>query len=158
MKAAVYTKYGSPDVLKLMKVEKPVPKEHEILIKIYATTVTNGDVRLRASDFPLLFWLPARFLVGLFKLKKEFDVVFDAVGKTTKGKAKRILRTSGIFVSVKMLTIEKKDHLLKLKELAEKEKIKPFIDKYYPLEEIVNAHRYVDQGHKKGNVVIENEE
>ena len=302
MKAILYTKYGSPDVLNLMEIEKPIPKDHEILIKIRAATVTSGDVRLRSSDFPPLFWLPARLIFGLFKPKKtilghefsgivegmgkdvinfkvgdavfgtttmlptgsyaeyiclpqkwkhgvihlkptnlnfheaaalpiggmtalfllekanisknhkilvygasgsvgsygvqiakqfgssvtgvcstsnidivkslgadkvidytkddytlqndNFDIVFDAVGKTTKSKAKSVLKKGGVFVSVKMLTKEKNEHLLKLKELAEKGKLKPLIDKCYPLEEIVSAHRYVDQGHKKGNVVI----
>ena len=302
MKAILYTKYGSPDVLKLMEIEKPIPKDNEILIKIHAATVTSGDVRLRSSDFPPLFWLPARLIFGLFKPKKKilghelsgvvegkgkdvtnfkigdevfgtttmlntgsyaeyiclpekwkhgviqlkptnlnfkeaaalpvggmtalfllekgkisenqkvlvygasgsvgsyavqiakqfgssvtgicstsnidivkslgadkvidytkddytsqkdkFDIVFDAVGKTTKSKAKRVLKKDGVFVSVKMLTKEKNEHLLKLKELAEKGKLKPLIDKCYQLEEIVSAHKYVDQGHKKGNVVI----
>lgn len=303
MKAVIYSKYGSPDVLKQMELDKPVPKDNEILVKIHAATVTSGDVRLRASDFPPIFWLPARLIFGLFKpkkkilghelsgiverkgkdvtkfdigdevfgtttmlktgsyaeyiclpekwkhgvvalkpknlsfkeaaalpiggmtslfllekaniksgqhvliygasgsvgsyavqiakslgaivtgvcstsnlemvkslgadkvldytqedytlLKKEVDIVFDAVGKTTKSVAKKILKKEGAFVSVKMLTTEKMEHLLKLKELAEKGKIKPYIDTSYPLEEIVKAHTYVDQGHKKGNVVIE---
>lgn len=303
MKAAVYLKYGSPDVLNLVEVNKPIPKDNEILIKIHAATVTSGDVRLRGSDFPPLFWLPARLIFGLFKpkkkilghelsgvveekgkevtkfnigdevfgtttmlktgsyaeyiclpekwkhgvvnlkpvnlnfkesaalpiggmtalfllekanitldqkvliygasgsvgsyavqiaksfgasvtavcsssnvellkslnadkvldytkedytlLKNDFDIVFDAVGKTTKAKAKGILNKQGAFVSVKMITSEKVEHLLKLKDLAEKGKIKPIIDKYYSLEEIVSAHKYVDLGHKTGNVVIE---
>ncbi len=303
MKAVVYTKYGLPDVLEPTEIDKPIPKDNEILIKIHAATVTSGDVRLRASDFPPLFWLPARIIFGLFSpkkkilghefsgvveekgkevtkfnigdeifgtttmlktgsyaeyiclpqewkhgvvglkpvnlnfkesaalpvggmtalfllekanitrgqkvlvygasgsvgsyavqianhfgasvvgvcstsnldmvkslgadkvidyskedyasLKSEFDIVIDAVGKTTRSKAKNILNKSGVFVTVKMLTSEKSEHLLKLKELAEKGELKPFIDRYYPLEEIVSAHKYVDQGHKKGNVVIE---
>ncbi len=302
MKAVVYTKYGLPGVLKQMEIDKPRPKNNEILVKIHAATVTSGDVRLRGSDFPPLFWLPARLILGLFKpkktilghelsgvveeigkevtkfkvgdevfgtttmlktgsyaeyiclpeewkhglvglkpvnlnfqesaalpiggmtalfllekanitkekniliygasgsvgsyavqlarhfgssvtgvcstsnlemvkslgaekvidykkedyasLKKEFDIVFDAVGKTTKSKAKNILKKGGVFVSVKMLTHERTEHLLKLKDLAETGVLKPFIDKVYPLEEIVSAHEYVDKGHKKGNVVI----
>ena len=71
MKAIVYEKYGSPEVLKVKDIVKPKPKEDEILVKIHAATVTSGDVRLRASDFPPIFWLPARLIFGLFKPKKK---------------------------------------------------------------------------------------
>lgn len=303
MKAVVYTKYGSPDVLKLVDIEKPQPKDNEILVKIIATTVTSGDVRLRSSDFPLLVWFPVRLMFGLFRPKKEilghefsgiveaigkdvteykvgdeifatptmlntgsyaeyicipenrkkgvlglkpknlsfneaaalpvggmtalfllnkaklgkgqqvliygasgsvgsyamqiakeqaaevvavcssskldmvkslgadraidykkddysllkdkFDIVFDAVGKTSRSKAKKILKQGGRFVSVKSLTSPTQEHLNKLKELAEKQKIKPYIDKCFLLSEIKAAHKYVDSGGKKGNVVIE---
>ena len=70
MKAAVYHNYGPPEVLQLTEVAKPTPKENEILVKIHAASVTSGDARLRASDFPALFWLPARLIFGLFKPKK----------------------------------------------------------------------------------------
>lgn len=303
MKAVVYEKYGSPEVLKLKDIEKPKPKDDEILVKIYASTVTSGDVRLRSSDFPPLVWLPARLIFGLFKPKKKilghelagiveeiginvtefkigdsvfgtttmlrtgsyaeyiclpqkwksgvigikpenltyqeaaalpvgamtaiylfekailkngqsvlvygssgsvgsyavqvasqkgatvtglcstanfnmvkslgaeslidykkedysegnkkFDIIFDAVGKTTKSKAKKVLKPGGKFVSVKMLTKEKSEYLPLIKDMAEKEELKPFIDKSFKISEIVEAHEYVDQGRKKGNVVIE---
>jgi NADPH:quinone reductase-like Zn-dependent oxidoreductase len=303
MKAVVYTKYGSPYVLNPTEIEKPVPKDNEMLIKIHAATVTSGDARLRASDFPPLFWLPARLILGLFAPKKQilghewsgvvedkgknitkfnlgdevfgtttmlktgsyaeyicvpqawkhgvialkptnltykesaalpiggmtalfllekariaksqkvlvfgasgsvgtyavqiakhfgaavtgvcstsnlamvvslgakkvidytkvdytlsesdFDIVFDAVGKTSRSKTKNAMKKNGVFVSVEMLTKETTEHLLKLKELAEQGAIVPFIDKCYPLEKIVDAHLYVDQGHKRGNVVID---
>ncbi len=303
MKAIIYTQYGPPDVLRPAEIVKPEPKENEILIKICAATVTSGDVRLRSSNFPPLFWLPARLIFGLLRPKKQilgheladtvekigekvtkfkigdsvfgtttmlntgsyaeyiclpqewkhgvveikpenlsfkeaaalpvggmtamyllekanigagqqvliygasgsvgsyavqianqrgscvtavcshpnfemvrslgaekvidykeedyserkekFDIVFDAVGKTTKSRAKKILNSKGAFISVKMLTKERSDHLRKIKELAEKGKLKPFIDSIYTLDEIVLAHRYVDLGHKRGNVVIE---
>lgn len=307
MKAALYDTYGPPSVLKLTKVEKPQPKDNEILIKIHAATVTSGDVRLRASDFPPLVWLPARMIFGLFKPKKrilghelagsieavgkditkfkvgdhvfgtttmlktgsyaeyiclpqewkhgvvekkpenlsfkeaaalpvgamtalfllekaylslgikgggevliygasgsvgsyavqiaaqqgamvtgvcsgsnfemvkslgaekvidykkedyshreeKFDIVFDAVGKTTRSKAKKVLNAKGAFVSVKMMTKEKSDSLKWIKNLAEEKKLKPFIDSIFPLDEIVSAHEYVDSGRKRGNVVID---
>lgn len=303
MKAVVYNKYGPPEVLSLTEIDKPIPKANEILVKIHAATVTSGDVRLRSSDFPLLIWLPARLILGLFKPKKKvlghelsgvveeigkdvtkfkvgdkifgtttmlkfgsyaeyvclpqtwkhgvvslkptnlsfkeaatlpigamtalfllekakitngqnvlvygasgsvgsyavqlanqlgasvtgvcstsnlglvkslgankvidytkedytslpnkFDIVFDAVGKTTKSKANKILNKNGSFVSVKTMTSEKDEHLLKIKNLAETGNLKPFIDKTYQLTEMIDAHKYVDKGHKKGNVVIE---
>ena len=307
MRAAIYDTYGPPNVITMAKVEKPRPKDDEILIEIHAATVTSGDVRLRGSDFPPLFWLPARLIFGLFKPKKKilghelagtieavgkdvtkfkigdhvfgtttmlktgsyaeyicmpqkwkhgviekkpenlsfkeaaalpvgamtamfllekayqsleikggvkvliygasgsvgsyavqiatqqgatvtgvcggsnfemvkslgaeyvidykkadysqheerFDIVFDAVGKTTKSKAKRVLNSKGAFVSVKMLTKEKSDYLKRIKNLAEVKKLKPFIDKTFPLDEIVNAHEYVGSGRKRGNVVID---
>jgi len=302
MKAVVYKKYGPPNGLEVIEMQRPQPKDNEILVKIYAATVTSGDVRLRGSDFPPLFWLPARLIFGLFKptkimlghelagtieaigknvtkfkvgdpvfgtttmlktgsyaeyiclpqewksgvvaLKPEnlnfkeaaalpvgamtamyllekanlkngqkvlvygasgsvgsyavqlakqqgatitavcsgsnfdmvrslgaqnlinyktedfsggsekFDIVFDAVGKTTKAKAKKILTAEGTFVSVTMLTKEKTDNLQRIKELAELGKLKPFIDKTFTLDEMVNAHTYVDSGRKRGNVVI----
>ena len=302
MKAVIYQKYGPPEVLKQVEVEKPNPKENEILVKVHATSVTSGDVRLRSSDFPPLFWLPARLIFGLFKPKRKilghefagvvvekgkdvqefqvgdevfgtttllahgsyaeyvcipeswkngviglkptnldfktaavlpigamtalfllekadiqsgqhllvygasgsvgsyavqiaknmglkvtavcsgkniemvkslgaddtidytqqdystldqkYDVVFDAVGKTTKQKAKKVLQRKGAFVSVKMLTKEKTAHLQHIKTLAEDQKIVPFIDRSFSLEDLVEAHRYVDSGRKKGNVVI----
>jgi len=303
MKAVVYKIYGPPNVLQITEMARPHPKDNEILVKIHAATVTSGDVRLRASDFPPLFWLPARLLFGLFKPKKKilghelagtieaigknvtkfkvgdsvfgtttmlktgsyaeyiclpeewkngvvvlkpenlnfkeaaalpvgamtamyllekanlkkgqqvliygasgsvgsyavqlakqegatvagvcsgsnvdlvkslgaervidykkenysernekFDIVFDAVGKTTKAKAKKVLNAEGKFVTIKMLTKEKTEHLERIKELAEQGKLKPFIDKSFSLDEMVNAHEYVDSGRKRGNVVID---
>jgi len=86
LKAVVYSKYGPPEVLQLTEVDKPAPNGNEVLVKINAATVTSGDVRLRASDFPPLFWLPARFIFGLFKPKKtvlghELSGVVEQVGE-----------------------------------------------------------------------------
>ena len=320
MKAIVCTKYGPPDVLELKEVATPVPKDNEVLIKIYATTVTSGDSRMRSFTVPLSFWLLARIALGIRKPKKAilgaelageiesvgkevklfkkgdqvfaypghiggayaeyicmpengclaikpanvtfeeaaaipfggntalhflrqgniqsgqkvlvygasgsvgtfavqlakyfgaavtgvcsttnlemvkslgankvidytkedftkggetFDVIFDAVGKSSFSGCMSSLKNEGIYLqtvatpalSVRMrwasITSSKKiiggtatpktENLIYLKELVEAGKIRPVIDRRYPLEQIVEAHRYVEKGHKKGNVVI----
>jgi len=305
MKAIVYTKYGPPEVLKMQKVEKPAPRDREVLVKVHATTVTIGDTIMRSFNLPpisgwqkfmarlILGWRrPKRPILGMelagevesvgkkvtrFKpgdpvfastfavnfggyveykclpengviaikpanltyeeaaavpgagqtawqcLKKgkiqrgqkvlvygasgavgtyavqiasrhfgaevtgvcstanlelvkslgasqvidytrqdftqsgeTFDVVFDAVGKLAPAQSKRALKPGGTYLNV-LTDSDGGDHLenlLRLKELVEAGKIKPAIDRVYPLEQIVEAHRYVEQGHKKGNVVI----
>ena len=303
LKAVIYEKYGSQKVVKLVTIEKPQPKDNEILVKIVTTTVTSGDVRLRSSNFPPVAWVLVRLMFGLFKPKKEilghefsgiieaigkdiktykvgdevfatptmlktgsyteyicipqdrkkgvlglkpknlsfkeaaalpvggmtalfllkkanlrkgqqvliygasgsvgsyavqiaktegatvvavcsssnfdmvkslgadktidynkedyslqnnkYDIVFDAVGKSLKSKAKKVLKKGGSFVSIKAITNPTQKHLNELSELAEKGKIRPYIDKCFSLSEIIAAHEYVDKGRKKGNVVID---
>ena len=299
MKAVVYEKYGSPEVLHLKEVRKPVPKDNEILVRVYATSVTAGDWRIRKAD-PLA----ARFFNGLFRPKKikvlgfevagdvesvgknvkrykkgdavfafcgfnfggyaeykclpedgtikkglaaikpsnltyeeaacvptggiaaiaylrkgdienrekvliygasgsvgtyavqiakyygkevtgvcsssnmemvksigadhvidyskenfadrneRYDLIFDAVAKTSKSKCQKALAPNGKFISIQGRGQESNKDLEILKELIEEGKIKPVMDKQYTLDQIIDAHKYVEQFHKKGNVVI----
>ncbi|PLS01905.1 NAD(P)-dependent alcohol dehydrogenase [Neobacillus cucumis] len=71
MKAIVYTRYGPPDVLEVTQIEKPIPKDNEILVKVKATTVTVADIRSRSFTVPPAFWLPARITLGFRQPKKE---------------------------------------------------------------------------------------
>ena len=87
MKAVVYTGYGSPDVLQLKEVEKPIPKNDEILIKVQAAEATKTDCELRSFNFQVKwFWLPLRIAMGLIKPKKQilggyFAGEVESVGK-----------------------------------------------------------------------------
>jgi len=85
---------------------------------------------------------------------ETYDVVFDTVRKIKGSGCKRSLGEKGVFISTWSPTRESNEDLIHLKELVEAGKVRPVIDRTYPLEEVMEAHRYVDKGHKRGNVVI----
>jgi len=75
MKAIVCTKYGTPDVLQLQEVDKPIPKDNEVLIKIHAATVTMGDCELRSLKFSGLLKFLMRLGVGFRGPRKKFSIL-----------------------------------------------------------------------------------
>jgi NADPH:quinone reductase-like Zn-dependent oxidoreductase len=315
MKAVLYTQYGSPDVLKLKDIAKPTPKDNEVLIKVYATTVTAADCTMRKGEplwgrIILGLTKPRRKILGLelageieavgkdvkrfsekdqvygftgfglgahaeytcmpedgslaikpsnmtyeeatatvdgastalFFLKNKaniqrgqkvlingasgsigtfvvqlakyfgaevtgvcstknlelvkslgadkvidytqedftksgetYDIIFDTIGKSSFSDCKSSLKKNGCYLPTtglknnflmlwtsimggkKVITgmsIKKNEALIFLKELIEMGKIKPVIDRCYPLDQTAEAHSYVDKGHKKGNVVL----
>ena len=103
MKAIVYESYGAPDVLQLRDMEKPVPKENEVLIHIHATTVTSGDCRVRSLNMPTGFGLISRLFLGVSRPRRpvlgtelagEIEAVGSGVSKFNVGE--RVFALSGM--------------------------------------------------------------
>ena len=85
---------------------------------------------------------------------ETYDVIFDAVGKSSPAQRKAALKPGGRTVSIRATTREKTALLLRLKALVEAGQLRPVIDRCYPLDQTAAAHRYVETGRKQGNVVI----
>jgi NADPH:quinone reductase-like Zn-dependent oxidoreductase len=90
MKAAYYEAYGDPSVVDIRDLDKPVPGDNDVLVKVHATVVSSGDARMRAFDLPALFRLPGRLMLGWPIPKKPvlgfaYSGIVDAVGRNVTG-------------------------------------------------------------------------
>ncbi len=83
-----------------------------------------------------------------------YDLIFDAVGKISPARSKTMLKENGAFVSIRSTTHETRQNLLLLKGMVEAGAIRSIVDSVYPLAQTAEAHRYVESGRKRGNVVI----
>lgn len=127
------------------------------LAKYFGAEVTGV---CSASNLELVKSLGADHVIDYTKadftaMKERYDVIFDTVAKFPKSQYSKVLAPNGTYLSIaKLDTKENMDNLIFIKELIEKGEIKAVIDRCYPLDDMVEAHRYVDTGRKKGNVVI----
>ena len=111
------------------------------------------------SNMELVRSLGADFVIDYTKEDftkngKTYDIIHDAVNKSSRSQCKRSLSKDGTYLKNISFSGENAENLMFLKGLVEAGKIQPAIDRSYPFEQIVEAHRYVDKGHKKGNVVL----
>jgi NADPH:quinone reductase-like Zn-dependent oxidoreductase len=135
MKAVVFDSCGSADVLSLADVPTPTPRAHEVRIKVHAATVSAEDPKMRAFDHPALFWLPVALLFGFPKPRV------------------RILGMERILGGASNFHWTTAD-LEELSQLLRTGRLRTVVDREYRLEDAALAHRYVEQGHKRGNVVL----
>jgi NADPH:quinone reductase-like Zn-dependent oxidoreductase len=127
------------------------------LAKYFGAEVTGV---CSTANVDMVKWLGADHVIDYTKedfsaIEERYDVIFDTLAKFPKSAASKLLAPNGTYISMaKLDTRESMDNLLFIKELIVAGEMKAVIDRCYPLEQMVEAHRYVDTGHKKGNVVI----
>jgi NADPH:quinone reductase-like Zn-dependent oxidoreductase len=118
-------------------------------------TIVAFTIELTFTDSGHKLWAIVS-QVGYYPYGETYDVIFDAVDKLQSSRAKKSIKKKGIYLNVinDSSGEVKTEDLIFLKELVEAGKIKAVIDRSYPREQMVEAHRYVEQGHKSGNVVL----
>src|SRR5438445_420120 len=183
MRAVVYDRYGPPDVLRLEEVERPVPMEDEVLVKVRAVAVTRADCATREANrrSGVAVSLISRLISGIRRPKQrilgtEFAGDVEAVGKHSFNRCKGSLKPGGSYLATdglrnlflalwtsrvgdKKVVFSippryTKQDVLFLKELIEARKYRAVVDRCYPLEEVIEATRYVETEQKTGNVVL----
>lgn len=112
-----------------------------------------------ANNFDLVRSLGADHLIDytkndFTKTGTKYDIIYDAVMKSKHRKCRKILIKRGAFLNNSNTPKIKSEDLIFLKTLIEQGQLRPVIDRSYPLDKVVDAHHYVDQGHKKGNVIL----
>jgi NADPH:quinone reductase-like Zn-dependent oxidoreductase len=162
MRAVVHDRYGPPEVLRIEEVERPVPKDDEVLVRVRASTVTQTDCHMRRAR-PLIW----RFMLGLLRPKRRILGSELAGEVEAVGTAVTPSRWANASLPLALLTSRSKrkvvfatdwrpprENILLLKELVEAGKYRAVVDRTYPLEDVVEATRYVDTWQKTGNVVL----
>lgn len=141
MKAIVYNDYGSPDVLELADIEKPIAGDDEVLVRVRASSVNPLDWHyMRGTPYPLRMGNGA----GVKRLGHDFAGQVEATGRNVTR-----LQPGDI-----CLTSLKSEDLEVLRELIEGRKLTPVIDRSYSLSQTPEAVGYLEEGHARGKVVI----
>ena len=124
-------------------------RDFEAVVSAVCSTANLGWLKALGADRVFDYTREVFFQNG-----ESYDVVFDAVGKVSETQCRRVLKDKGVYLSVRAPSSENAEGLVFLKGLIEAGRLKPVIDRRYPLEQVAEAHRYVEAGHKRGNVVL----